>query len=186
MMAQSYQNLEDPERARVLYAKAARRIPKRTSPFSPSKKKNKKTNKSPEKLSSKKKKGRGKESKEEKEEKDANEENEKDVFVSDDEGTTDDEAEEDLESIDGATDLLNPIMAAMEKSELVSKFGAFWAGRRHYELATVMMKGSLLVDEHRQDWWTLLATCLKRQGQNTEAVEAVERAQALVSASGKQ
>ena len=41
---------------------------------------------------------------------------------------------------DNSENVLDPAMA-MEKSELVSKFGSFWASRRHYELATTMVKG---------------------------------------------
>ena len=202
MMAKCYQNMEDPERARVMYSKAARKIPKRISPLSSLQKdENNEKESSGSSSSSKKKKkksieitkkdGKKEDKKGDEMKERVNDEVNDEVieeYVPDDEGTSNDENDDDDDvelEVDTTKNMLDPVMA-MEKSEIVSKFGSFWAAKRHYELATIMIKSSLHeVDEHRQDWWTLLATCLKRQGQNKEAVEAVERAQSLASASGQ-
>ena len=187
IMARCYQQIGEPERGRVMLARAARRIPRRSitrlrqnnvggsqgEKKLPTKSKNKKKSKTSTKIP------------------------QSVDFVSDDSGTSADELSADDDNLDsgtvdasnsadGTSNLLDPGLALKsKKGDLVAKFGAFWANRRHYELSIDMFRTALAADEHRQDWWTLLATCLKRQGKTADAVEAAERAHSLSSASGQ-
>ena len=129
MISQAYSALDDPERSRVHSTKASKAIPKRTAPFSPSKKKtNRKSFKGKDDINKKKKK------KEDKEKED-------DIhieIISDDEGTTDGEKGEDEEEDEDAnhdlddhsgSNVLDPD-GTTKFGTLITKFGSFWIQRK--------------------------------------------------------
>ena len=196
LMARCYEGMGDTERSRIMLARSARRIPRRKLQSHGSTKANSTSKIKDQSKKKSKKKGVSTPQKKRKAIT-ADEEEIPADYVSDDSGTSADDISDDDEglgshsvdatdSAEGTSNLLDPGLALIaKKGDLVAKFGAFWANRRHYEFGIDMFRTALAADEHRQDWWTLLATCLKRQGQTSEAVEAAERAHNLSSASGQ-